>query len=108
MTEKTFKIPLYGGKFKLIFTDDLSKVESEHCLIHSEDTNALVFQIGGSYYAAFETKEITPGIIAHEAKHIVNYVFKDICAKLDPDNDEPECYFLKWIVDKIHENLPKK
>jgi len=50
----------------------------------------------------------TPGIIAHEAKHLVNNIFIDISHELDPYNDEPECYLLGWIVNRIHEMIPEK
>lgn len=45
------------------------------------------------------------GTIAHEAKHIVNYIFDDRGIKLDTDNDEAECYFLGWVVDRIYEAI---
>jgi len=49
----------------------------------------------------------TPGIIAHEAKHLVNNIFIEIGHTLDCYNDEPEAYLLGWIVNRIHELLNK-
>ena len=49
----------------------------------------------------------TPGIIAHESKHLVNNIFIEISHDLDRHNDEPEAYLLGWIVDRIHELLNK-
>jgi len=46
-------------------------------------------------------ENISVGTIAHECKHIVNYIFDARGIKLDTDNDEPECYLLGWLVDKI-------
>lgn len=50
-----------------------------------------------------ENKLPTPGIIAHEAKHLVNNIFIHIHHKLSRWNDEPEAYLLGWVVDTIHE-----
>ena len=42
------------------------------------------------------------GVIAHEAVHITNYVFKHANITLDINNDEPYAYLLGWIVEEIH------
>ena len=70
--------------------------------------NALACSIENDYLIMFKTtqeesiKYPTPGIVAHEAKHLVNYIFKDRFVELDLENDEPEAYLLGFIVDKIH------
>lgn len=68
--------------------------------------HALTVNIGGRNTAVmFNETHCTPSIIAHEAKHVVNYIFTDIGYKLDNDNDEMECYFLGWVVDQLHKYL---
>lgn len=44
----------------------------------------------------------SPGIIAHECKHAINFVFAWVGVKLSTVNDESECYMLGWLVDKAH------
>ncbi len=46
--------------------------------------------------------DITPGQIAHEAKHAVNFIYQFIGKELDLENDEDECYLLQWLVDEIY------
>ena len=40
--------------------------------------------------------------IAHEADHIVSFIFKRVGIKLDLDNDEPHAYLLGYIVEQIY------
>lgn len=58
-------------------------------------------------YIYIQRPSITYGTIAHEAKHIVNYIFTHKGLKLDTDNDEAECYLLAYIVDLIIEKIQK-
>ena len=46
--------------------------------------------------------DITTGIIAHEADHAANQIFKAIGAKVDVTNDEPHAYLVGFITDCIH------
>ena len=50
----------------------------------------------------FDQAQITPGLIAHEACHVVNAVFKSKGVELDLEQDEPQAYLLGWVVDEIH------
>ncbi len=47
----------------------------------------------------------TPGLIAHEANHALNMVFKHHGMKLDVDNDEHQSYCLDWLVNELHYSL---
>lgn len=76
--------------------------------------NGAVFIVDERLHVCFKSrtkgnKEFpTPGIIAHESKHIVNHIFEDVCQRLDLYNDEAECYLLGWVVDRIHEFINQK
>ena len=104
----TNNIPIYGSKWKIIFVDSLKEIASKYDLRDDENYDAVCFIFEGDYYTAFEIKEITPGLIAHEAKHLVNQIFIHCDVLLDRHNDEPECFLLSWIINRIHENMPKK
>lgn len=108
MRKKTIKIPLYYGDLVLIQTDDLEKVEKEYNTESLHSSEACVFRNhnknGWSVYVmAFESKK--PFMIAHESLHVVNRIFDDRGIKLDPENDEPQCFLLGWIVGECHKFL---
>lgn len=52
-----------------------------------------------------ELYPITPGDIAHEALHVVNLVFDHTKISYSLDEDEHAAYFIKYIVDSIHQQL---
>lgn len=52
-------------------------------------------------------EKITPGVIAHEALHAMNFYFNRMDIKYDVNNDEHAAYFLGWLIDRIL-NLYKK
>lgn len=63
----------------------------------------------GHYFIVLRTDvELTPGVIAHECKHVINGLFKTIGMNLCVDNDEAECYLLTWIVDKVWDFYTKQ
>jgi hypothetical protein len=47
----------------------------------------------------------SPGRIAHEANHAVNIILSWNGVKASFTNDESECYFLEYVVDKIHDTI---
>ena len=47
-------------------------------------------------------RELTPGRVAHEVKHVVNFIFAYVGYELAVDNDEVECYLLEWLVDEVY------
>jgi hypothetical protein len=108
---KKYKIPIYGGKFSVGFYNKDSKQEviDKYNFSELDYYDAVTFKRKDNteFCILFDSDRITPGIIAHEAKHLLNYVFKYNGLELDLDNDEAECYFLAWIVNRIHEAVRK-
>jgi hypothetical protein len=107
------KIPLYGGSLEILFPDgkDAITAVEEHYNFSLEEFSAVCLHQKNSkparYALVFRLEDFTPGLAAHEAKHLVNYIYKDNYIKLDVDNDEPECYLLSWIVNRVHEAYNK-
>ena len=103
MRKTTFKIPIYGGKITVVECDSLKEVEQIYNLVNTSGCSAISFinPKDENYIMAFEVNH-KHGTVAHESMHVVGLIFKDIYAKLDIDNDEPFCYLLGWIVDKVH------
>lgn len=110
--KKVIKVPIFKSQLTVFQSETLEDCVKQsgitlNCSI--ENFNALTVYIRwGTIYLMFNEKSCTPGIIAHEAKHAVNYILSDIGQKLDNDNDEMECYLLNWVVDELHKYLKLK
>lgn len=105
MLKRSYKIPIYHGRLHVIFTMNLKDVEKKYNLLPLDgglEFDGITFNYKGEYYVAFDTKYFKPHIAAHEAKHVVNDVFRDTGIALDIHNDEAECYFLGWVMRKIY------
>ncbi|MGB3495753.1 MAG: hypothetical protein WBA57_23690 [Elainellaceae cyanobacterium] len=108
--KKKIKIPIYFGELILILSEDLEKTAKDLGTSLGAPSNGFCWNgldKGLTQYFIAIDKDATPSIIAHEASHCVNYIFKDRGIELDTHNDEPQCYLLSWIVDKCHEFLNK-
>lgn len=107
MKKKTIKIPIYDGKLILYQVDnwDFINQKYEHPDPLTNRTCGTVLtnytKSGNSeYIVAFNSVPLN-SVIAHEAKHVVNLIFRDRGILLDVDNDEPEAYFLDWVFEQI-------
>lgn len=103
-TEK-IEVPIFCVDFTLRIYED----ESEHDPTLPD--YAFRDRIGGVDYQndiyIFLNKylDLQPWEVAHEAKHVVNEIIIHIHAKLDPKNDEFECYLLQWVMEQIYKHL---
>lgn len=109
--KKKLKIPLYFGNLvihqvskkrmnKLIKDEDLSKHG-----ISAGTHDAFVFKKRHSYHMVFKKGYCNARVVAHEALHVVHFIFSDRGIDIDIKNDESECYLLGWIVGKCHKHL---
>jgi hypothetical protein len=111
MFTKRYKIPIYGGILKVIISTDptFSDVNKKFGTKACDDYSAYCFidyKLTGDY-----TIVIPPGAsnsdIAHESFHITNMVFGYIGAKPNVNNDEPQAYFLGWVIKQVDNALEK-
>jgi len=107
---KDVKVPLYGGWIFIVITDEKTPYEAakrhfkvDNKEIIKNDAVVLASTDNDMVYPIIFSRNLTPGIIAHEAKHVVNKIYNDIGIFLDVKNDEPETYLLSWIVNRIYE-----
>jgi len=110
MITKKYRTPLYGTKFTIVIYNSDDDFQKKFKKIEISNFDAAVFYEKDELFIVFSTERKgypTPGIIAHEAKHLVNNIFIEISHDLCRYNDEPEAYLLGWIVDRIHELLNK-
>ena len=111
--ERKYKIPIYGGKMIIVFFNpETKKAVCDKYGLDVDEMNcydAVMFKHRSiaEYVIVFKDYRLTPGIIAHESKHLLNEVFKYNGLNLDLNNDEAECYFLTWIVNRVHETIRK-
>ena len=115
ITVKKFKAPVYKTQIWIIVCKSVHKaidhIEdlTDFTLANNEEKNSIhAYTVGipspeGKYQIfLFVPSNAKPGIIAHEAKHLVNMIFAWNGVKLSINNDEHECYYLEQMVDKIH------
>jgi len=111
ITTKTTRIPLYcpENRIRVHIADRLKDVESFRKTLSDENefdtADAIAFDdVRGKHKThtiIIEREHISAGLIVHEAIHIKNHIFESIGITLDPMNDEPEAYFMQWLVDFI-------
>jgi len=51
------------------------------------------------------TLHADPSVLAHEAVHVVNYLFAHAGVEPDVDNDEPQAYMIGYVVECIWKTL---
>ena len=115
MITKKYKTPIYGTPFTIVIYDNDREFEDKfkdwNFSVPISQFDGGVFNREGMLYivlSAEKNRFPTPGIIAHEALHLVNEIFIDISHNtFSRYDDEPEAYLLGWIVNRIHELLNK-
>jgi hypothetical protein len=112
--KKKIHIPVYGRTLELIeSTTGMEEIFKKHDLASDPEgiypVSTLFWyqeKIKGQdvtvFHIAMTKGQITPGVIAHEAFHLANMIFKYISAEPTFDNDEPQAYLIGWIVDECH------
>lgn len=103
-------------KFKLEFLGFTCTVVQEETV--EAGIEALDLDIEGSFEAMFYhdakdlylffTHNVTPGLIAHEINHAVDYMFLYIEHTRNPNNNELESYFVEYFTDKVYKALKIK
>lgn len=114
---KKYKIPTFNYRLQVIISPSLQQAinlveDKTHIKIgleqvgsvkafayfYQDDSNRAVFML-------FLRPSSRAGEVAHEAKHLVNFIFQYAGVKLSLTNDESECYFLERIVDMAHNTI---
>ena len=103
MKIKTIPIPIYGGSLILIKDKNFKKTSKKYKLKLSAKYGAYSFENkkAKEFEYVISFVDDNPSLVAHESSHICNFIFKNIGAKLNTKNDEPQCYLIGWIVDEI-------
>jgi len=91
---KKLRVPLYLCNIHLSQVDE---IEHEDPLV--QGSLAYVEEFEDRLDMVF-TKDITIGMIAHEAVHAAHIIFQSKGCTCDFENDEPLCYLVQWIVEE--------
>jgi hypothetical protein len=107
MVKSKYEVPIYKGKITFVFfsEDEIEIIKNKYNIDEISNYDAVTLM--DEWTILFHIERITPGIIAHESKHLLNRIFKYYGIRLDVDNDEAECYLLTWIVDRVHKSVRK-
>lgn len=109
-------IPIYNVGVRITLCDNIWKYYQEVGYT-GEKEEVDTFQAvvvacagkSGSYYSydliVLDDDNYTPGIIAHEAYHIVNYIMKYAGVVYSEDSEEAFAYLLTALVNEITEHL---
>lgn len=106
--KKVIRVPIYGGKFIIIFSDSVELTKKAFPDFDKTHTNAWTYK---SFYRNYRAVYIiidikhpcfTFGVFAHEAFHMSNFIFNRLGIKLDYENDESMAYFIDWITVELH------
>lgn len=115
---RKLRIPIYRSSLWIIICPSLAKavdqVEDEvNTKVGHVDgmhsirayTYAGQMENGARRFMLFLTPGSKPGEIAHECKHLVNFIFQWHGVNLSLTNDEHECHYLETIVDYTHKAI---
>jgi hypothetical protein len=108
---KTVRIPMYGGNFVIIFSDNPERVGKVLSSPMSSNNDFYAFSFSNFMHQGWEsfavvfnfwdTIPITMGTIMHEVTHAGNKLMAS--REFDPDwnNDEAEAYLKGWMGDQV-------
>lgn len=113
---RKFRIPIYSDRIWVVVHPSISRA-----IDYVEDLiPASIGNTGGGVRALtftykddksvnrtilFFNPNPKPGLVAHEVKHVINFVFGWSGVRLSTTNDESECYLLEWMTNKVHSIL---
>lgn len=108
-------IPIYFGKLWIIITKDFikagNKIGIDFSLSVADCLGLAVTKShkhAGCYVIFLKSNKIDDtSVIAHEALHTVNAIFKGRGIDIDTTNDEAQAYFLGWVVNQVNEAVIK-
>jgi hypothetical protein len=121
LIKRSFEIPLYRGRFIVMFSDYNVQVSDHYDDLGENKTLEyasfiLVNEkrkdgIYGSFLIGFNLKhknrKITHGIISHEVLHAAHALLNDRGLKLTNESDEAYSYLIEWMTDLVYATIRK-
>lgn len=114
MILKKHKIPIYGGELWVCIANSFSKAieqienDTDIKIDKEKDDLRKCAAITYQFYEKDRFRVLiilkphsSVSFISHESLHAVNWIFQHCGVKYSLTNDEPQCYLLGWIVQRI-------
>jgi hypothetical protein len=105
MLTKSFVVNPYKRSIVVCQSKCLKRLFEEYDIRDDPDKYEAVTANRGNMVVMLFRQNPTPGVIAHEAVHAVNYIFQNIGQSLCVKNDETQAYLTEFIVNKVHKIL---
>lgn len=117
---KDIDIPIYKGIFVIVFCNDLELLKKTIPSLKDDFDDGKLYahtiftdyKGSESFVCIFnfdhEITDISPGVIAHEALHIVHRLAEERGIQVNTYNDEPITYLLEWVTNTIYEFMEEK
>lgn len=110
LKQNRFKISLdpYGALLQVILTDNVPEATKKYNQVKETDDSDLAVFIynvpDDRHYCIILDYTATPGAVAHEVNHLTTMMLTG-CGVDIITNDEPNCYYIGHIVDKIWDKI---
>jgi hypothetical protein len=115
--KKAIPIPMYGGYFIIIFSNDINKVcAAVDCDtakvpgLYAHTFHNFLYNKYESFAVCFNfwcLNTITTGTIVHEVNHAGNRLLMSREVIPDYENDEAESYLKSWMADEVEKFMKK-
>ena len=109
INKKVVTIPIYNAQLTVYIIDSYAEIAGFSGVLpesYREMSGAMVVKPlenkALEYMMIFERTAFPVGDIAHECLHLIRHIFQDIGATFSMDNDEPQCYLMGFLFDKVH------
>lgn len=112
--KKTIKIPIYYGELVLRQVDRIDEVNKEYGIKNKDKFEAIVhrdhYKNGYTRYVIVFSGYPSHATIAHEAMHLVCFIFEDRSMNMDTRDwyQEPQSYLMGWVVKQCYKFLKLK
>lgn len=105
ITKKLYRVPIYPNKLEIVIYDDVNEIQN-----YRPDRKGFIafcdkFPDGFIRIGICSNSKIS--IVAHEAEHAKNAIWRHIGYSATEANDEVDAYLIEWIVSKTSTLLNK-
>ena len=100
-----FRVPIYNRAVVILSWNEYKKKFPRE---NFENSYAQTTFFEGDVYMTFDLKKLSPGAIAHESLHAVNFIFESAGVDATPTHDEHQAYLLGFIYQNVYDIMYKK
>lgn len=101
--EKTFKVPIFGNKIKVVIFDNLEEIRSKYSVVG----NPIGFTIEYPDKTVIAIPQNDIFTLIHKCVHAKNAIMKYIGQTPNSDNDELDAYLLTYLCAKVKTIMDK-